>query len=144
MAGWRDSAARWELAIHSLSGTPLTPPSRGPVTRDQSDTEEASVPFSSDPYEIIWRVGTAEPVVVQTAADADMATAAFHAEMARLQTEGRDGEIVVRHRRDRRQPILRQPLVTSSSTETAGGEPTHECDGGCPIPVPPRRRAAAR
>ena len=128
MAGWRDSTARWELAIHSLSGTPLTPPSRGPVTRDQSDTEEASVPFSSDPYEIIWRVGTAEPVVVQTAADADMATAAFHAEMARRRAEGRDGEIVVRHRRDRRQPILRQPLTTCPDIAMEGNRPAHQRD----------------
>ena len=66
---------------------------------------------SSHPFEIIVQAASrAEPVFVQSAENADEATALFHAVAARLRGQGVAGELVVVNRRRGRKPVLRQPL----------------------------------
>ena len=66
---------------------------------------------SSHPFEIVVQAAPrAEPVFVQSAENADEATALFHAAAARLRAQGVAGELVVVNRRRGRKPVLRQPL----------------------------------
>jgi hypothetical protein len=47
-----------------------------------------------------------------SAADADQATVAFHAELQRLRQERRQGELVILKHSEENRPILREPLRT--------------------------------
>jgi len=64
-----------------------------------------------DPFAIVLRpIGATEPVVLQSAADADTATVAFYTERRRLQQSHVAGDLmVVRQGRDTR-PLLWESL----------------------------------
>jgi hypothetical protein len=62
-------------------------------------------------FEIVWQAASADaPIVLQSAADANEATVAYHEELARLRMQEAPGELLVRNGDRVRPPLLRQPL----------------------------------
>ena len=63
-------------------------------------------------FEIVWQAASADaPIGLQSAADANEATVAYHEELARLRTQQTTGELVMRKGDRVRPPLLRQPLT---------------------------------
>ena len=62
-------------------------------------------------FEVVFQApGGREGIVLQSAADANEATTAFHDVLRRLSIQRVAGEVLVRNRRDADHPLLRLPL----------------------------------
>ena len=66
-------------------------------------------------FEIVFQAPPGNKcIVLESAADANEATTAFHEALQRLTIEGAIGELLVRNRRDADHPLLRLPLENHS------------------------------
>ncbi len=82
---------------------------------------EVQVRNPTHPFEIaVQAAPRAEPVFLQSAEDADQATALFHVAAAQLRDQGVKGDLIVLNRHRGRKPVLRQPLNAAVADRVIG------------------------
>jgi hypothetical protein len=126
----RKSSDRYSAGVGpGWTATPIRAKARGaPFGHGQpSDPRSPILPLHrSHLFTVVWRASPAdEPIVLRSAADSNLATMAFHEELARLSRQEATGELVMRNHDPARTAAPQEPrrvstVVAPSAEESSG------------------------